>query len=231
MKPIAQLCSLFFLLTVPASAEPPKSEAPLLAELFTSQGCSSCPAAELYFAQLADDPGLVTIEWHVDYWDSLVHGGSRWKDPFSSPAFTERQHAYNRALRGGPQVYTPQAVLMGETEFVGSRGADMARARKAATRPQAVLIVKAKNVTVSGTGEGEIVFVRLLDRHETKISGGENNGRKLKSRHVALERKTLGTFSGRAVTIDIPALKAGETCAVFVQEPNLGRVLGASYCS
>src|SRR5437588_2852004 len=83
-------------------------------ELFTSQGCSSCPPADRYLAELAKDPSLVVLSWPVDYWDYIG-----WKDTFASPAFTARQKAY-AAARRDDQVYTPQAVIDGVTHAVGN---------------------------------------------------------------------------------------------------------------
>ena len=93
-----------------------------VAELFTSQSCSSCPPAESLFAELAERSDLIVLEWHVDYWDSLVHGrAGSWKDPYSNPDWTLRQRRYNRALRGQSGAYTPQAVIDGRFETIGSR--------------------------------------------------------------------------------------------------------------
>jgi len=110
-----------------AQAARAASNGPVLVELFTSQGCSSCPPAEALLKELTQTPGVVAIEWHVDYWDTLVHRGSSWKDPFSNAAYTARQRAYNRALRGTSGVYTPQAVIGGQYETVVSRGENKGR--------------------------------------------------------------------------------------------------------
>ena len=79
------------------------SASPLVvAELFTSQSCSSCPPAEALFSELAGEENLLTMEWHVDYWDTLIHGGSKWKDLYSSAEFTDRQRSYNCLLYTSP---------------------------------------------------------------------------------------------------------------------------------
>ena len=83
------------------------SASPLVvAELFTSQSCSSCPPAEALFSELAEEENLLTMEWHVDYWDTLIHGGSKWKDRYSSAEFTDRQRSYNAEIRRTRGVYT-----------------------------------------------------------------------------------------------------------------------------
>lgn len=232
---LAAAATVLFMQAASGDTGPPsEAPGPLLAELFTSQGCSSCPPAERLFSSLASDPGYVTIEWHVDYWDNLVHGGSRWKDPFSSPAFTERQRAYNTVLRGSRAVYTPQAVLAGAQEFVGSRPTELASARALAEPPTARLVVKAGDLTVSGRGAGEIWFVRLLAEHETNVNSGENKGRVLAGRNIAIASQSLGRWKGEEKTFLIPSLKAGESCALFVQSESAkggpGAVLGAAYC-
>jgi len=100
----------------------PLSAAPVV-ELFTSQGCYSCPAADEFLADLIEaQPDLVALEYHVDYWDDLVYGAAgQWKDPFSDPAYTLRQRNYNQhRLQGKRGVYTPQMVINGATAQVGS---------------------------------------------------------------------------------------------------------------
>ena len=225
------LLSLLSTLFAPGlvQADPPPAP-PQLVELFTSQSCSSCPPAERLFAALADDPGLVTIEWHVDYWDSLVHAGSKWKDPYSRPKNTARQRDYNQALRGTRGVYTPQAVFAGSAEFIGSHADELAAARKAAPATETRLDVTNDTAKLSGTGAGTLTFVRLLKAHETHVKGGENKGRQLSGRNIALEQIRLGEWTGGSARFDIPALEPGETCALFVQSPRMGPVLAASYC-
>src|SRR5438270_7807111 len=106
----ATLVAVFAAIPAARAAEPVRG----VVELFTSQGCSSCPPADRYLAELSKDPGLVVLSWPVDYWDYIG-----WKDTFASPAFTARQRAY-AAARRDDQVYTPQAVIDGVTHAVGN---------------------------------------------------------------------------------------------------------------
>ena len=218
-----------------ASAEPDDrtahlSDGPVLAELFTSQGCSSCPPAEAYFEDLVDAGDVAVIVWHVDVWDTLVHHGSSWKDPYSDPAFTMRLRQYNKVIRGTPQIYTPQAIIGGEVSVIGSRTGEVETAI-AAAKPSAVDVsIRVGVATVTGGGNGEVIFVRLLREHKTDITGGENKGRQLSGKNIALQGLVLGEWTGDAARYAVPDLGDGETCAIIVQERRAGRVLGTGMC-
>ncbi len=204
-----------------------------VAELYTSQGCSSCPPAEKLFSTLADQESLLTLEWHVDYWDDLVHGGSRWEDVYSDKKFTARQRAYNRNLRGTSAVYTPQAIINGTLEGVGSRPAEVSNMLENASELSVNLEVKNGAVTVEAHGQqADILFVRLLGEHVTNVKGGENKGRVLAGKNIVLEAKVLGKTSDRPVRFTLPAIGEGESCAVLVQEigNKIGPILGAARC-
>lgn len=219
-----------------AEAAPPQAQtdAPLIvAELFTSQSCSSCPPAEALFSDLAEQDNLLTIEWHVDYWDSLIHGGSKWKDPYSDKTFTERQRSYNDSIRGTRAVYTPQAVVNGGLEGVGNRSGEVSAVLTEAEALPLSVQIQDNIVTVGPNEAGvQVLFVRLLERHETNVKGGENKGRKLYGKNIALDAEVLGTTGSAATQFDIPSVGAGETCAVLVQSlsGDVGPVLGAAKC-
>lgn len=219
---------------------PQTDRAPVLAELFTSQACSSCPAAEKLFNELADTDGVIAIQWHVDYWNNLVHGRSgKWKDPYSNAANTQRQRDYNYALRGTGSVYTPQAVIGGVSETTGSRAASIAGMIATAPAAQARISFAmdsdgyAINVTPRGASapmEAETMIITLLKQEATDIAGGENKGLSVQSRNIAVSADTLGAWTGDSETYRAASVDSMYTCAVIVQERAKGRVLGAAYC-
>ena len=215
-----------------ASAEPDTSldPQPVLAELFTSQGCSSCPPAEAYFEELTHRSDVAVIVWHVDVWDTLVHRGTSWKDPYSDPAFTARLRQYNKVLRGTPQIYTPQAIIGGAASVIGSRTDEVDAAIAAAEPRLAAVSIDDGAASITGNGEGEVIFVRLLREHTTDVTGGENKGRQLSGKNIALQGLVLGEWTGEAARYRLPDLGEGETCAVIVQAPRAGPVLGTGLC-
>ena len=220
------------------------SSGPVVAELFTSQSCSSCPPAEKLFSELAERDDLIVLEWHVDYWDRLVHGrAGAWKDPYSNPDYTARQRQYNRALRGTGGAYTPQAVINGASETVGHRESEIGRLISDTPHAMASLEVsRIGNGTQVDIGTFEVALDRpaeifqltLLPEQSTSVPRGENRGVHLFSRNVVLDAKQVGTYSGSAMSLDIDLPSAEYGCAIIIQEKRgnrLGPILGASYCS
>jgi hypothetical protein len=202
---------------------------PVLVELFTSEGCSSCPPADRHLQQL--DSQVIVLSEHVDYWDHLG-----WKDRFSSPEFTQRQEVYAKEF-GLDGPYTPQMVVDGAVQFVGG---DTRRAAaeldKAAGRPKAVIVLsrngRGLNVDVEGAPSEADIWLAMADNvATTTVGGGENKGHTLT--HVAVVRslrkigsvKRHGTFSH---LVDLPSGAAGQRIVVFLQEPGQSRVLGVA---
>jgi hypothetical protein len=241
------LTPLFASLLVPFFAAQATAESaddtnpPVLIELFTSQSCSSCPRAEKLFAELSERDDLVVIEWHVDYWNTLMHGrDGRWSDPVSTRANTERQRDYNLALRNTGSVYTPQAVIAGYAETTGSRERAIERLINSAPKAYARVDVSAagSGITVSVTPmpdtadmQAEVIFVEMISAINNEIRGGENKGLTASSRNVALSADTLGAWTGttESYRASLDTAEANQ-CAVLVQEAGTGRILGASYC-
>jgi hypothetical protein len=204
------------------------ASSPVLVELFTSQGCSSCPPAEAYLGELARERGILALAYHVDYWDDLG-----WHDPFSSSAATARQRAYAR-LMDLRAVYTPQMVINGRFEEVGSeRGRVAAAIAKAATiAPAATIDLTAQPDALmatigAGAGEGRIWGVLYDLRHETAVRRGENAGRQLVNVNIVRSIDALGTWSGAPLALSRSLPQPGTGTAVFVQSAD-GAILGAA---
>ncbi len=207
-----------------ASAEPL-----VVAELFTSQSCSSCPPAEAYFRTLSARPGVLTLEWHVDYWDDLRTAEGAWKDPYSSRENTARQRAYNQRLRHTAGVYTPQAVVNGAAEAVGTHAAEIDRLIAAARPPAGASLVvstgSALRATLTGApARAELLLVRFRTTTATHVRAGENYGKQLASAHVVTRAERLVPGA------DFAPPAAGEGCAVLAQQPNAGPILAAALC-
>lgn len=203
---------------------------PILVELFTSEGCSSCPPADRHLQQL--DSQVIVLSEHVDYWDRLG-----WKDQFSSPAFTERQEGYAREFHLD-SPYTPQMVVDGVAQFTGG---DARRAAaeidKAADRPKANIYLARKGsdgigIQVGNSPRDAEVWLAMADNvASSHVTAGENRGRSLG--HVAVVRslrklgavKRGGEFSK---VVPLPPGANGQRVVVFLQEPGQGRVVGVA---
>jgi hypothetical protein len=226
--------------TASAGAE---TAAPTVVELFTSQSCSSCPPAEALLGELAARPGIVALEYHVDYWDDLSPGrAGRWRDVLSDPANTERQRRYNRNLTGVGNVYTPQLVVDGRVELVGSRRDAVEAAIRAHAvdgRSRARVTVTALSpdglgIELAGPAMGPMaVWLARFERSRTTtVAGGENQGRTLTNRHAVTGLRRVGTWSGGDVRIAVRdvGLGRGDGCAVLVQDDRQGPIAGAALC-
>lgn len=205
----------------------------VVVELFTSQGCSSCPPADALLGELAQRPDVVALAFHVDYWDYIG-----WKDPFASPATTARQRQYAGTL-GLRIVYTPQMVVDGRIDVVGSYRREVESAiETSAARPKLAVRIEDDGqgghravIPAGDSGEEATIWLAILDsQQETKVGRGENGGRTLREFNIVREWRQIGTWNGSAVTLPLdPA--AGEdrnACAVIVQSGATGPILGAA---
>lgn len=200
-------------------------------ELFTSQGCSSCPPANLAVARLADTrPDVLALTYGVEVWDHLG-----WKDTNALSAFSRRQVEYNRQF-GKRGVYTPQVVVGGEADLPGSRPGQierlMAQAGPVPASPK-VSLTSAKAIVGAGPAPQErasVLLVRYNPRpQQVPIRRGENGGRTLLHKNVVRELVVLGPWTGAAASYPLPAPKQpGLLNAVLVQDPRSGRLLGAA---
>lgn len=234
MKRILPLICLLSIAPLSAHSAP-------MVELFTSQGCYSCPPAEEHLADLIEkSPDLVALEFHVDYWDDLRYGSAGvWKDPFSDAAYTKRQRHYNQQpLKGKKGVYTPQMIVNGSVAQVGS---SRSAVKKALDKAEALLQLETSvennrvDVAISGHSAAKAqVWLAIFDRKQvTEVTRGENHGKELHNYHVVRELKPVADWrdGGGSVSIDVPELAdANVGCAVFVQDSGNGKILGATYC-
>jgi hypothetical protein len=195
--------------------------------LFTSQGCSSCPPADALLAELAVRKDVVALGFHINYWDSLG-----WKDPFSNPQSTERQRGYGRLLE--TQVYTPQLVVDGIREMVGSRREEVIAALgEASHEPIAPVAFAADRHSVTigpaatAGSTGQVVLVHFVQKRTTPIGAGENARRTAEDTNGVETLATLGTWQGAGVEFAVEPPAAGEGIAVLVQAAN-GKMLGAA---
>ena len=207
---------------------------PVVVELYTSQGCSSCPPADAFLGELAMWPGVIALAFHVDYWDYIG-----WKDPFAKPAYTERQKSYQRSF-ASRYIYTPQMVIDGRDHAVGSRRAEVkdkiarARSRAKAIEVRFEAADGGRVVIPAGPAPaaGADVWLAVYDEeHETEVGRGENSGRTLKDYNVVRELQHLGYWTGEALSIplalDAAADRGRSGCAVIVQHRETKEVLGA----
>jgi hypothetical protein len=201
-------------------------EAPVVVELFTSQGCSSCPPADAFLTDLAHQRrDILPLAFHVTYWDYLG-----WKDPYSLDAATARQREYARHL-GEDGVYTPQMVVDGAKGFVGSSRAEGLSAIAGAARKQVPVSVArdAGSLLImvgAGVGKARVLLVGFDPTHETPVGRGENRGHTLLESNVVRSLTPIGAWSGSAVTLR-QTPPAGDGFAVLLQAED-GRILGAA---
>ena len=208
-------------------------------ELFTSQGCSSCPPADKLLGQLANRSDVIALTFPVDYWDYLG-----WKDTLARPAHSARQRAYAKA-RGDGQVYTPQVVIDGAYHAVGSNAAEInqsiSKSRNELKNARIPLSVRTEGdtlvITAGAAPSGArvrpaTIWLALVKKSKSvKISRGENRGRTITYHQVVRNLTPVGQWTGKEVTIKLPKqhLQSKETdgCTILLQQDIAGPVLAA----
>ncbi len=247
---LMKLCLVGLLLALagmyPSNGAEMPSAAPVVVELFTSEGCSSCPPADALLRQFDHDheaanAPLIVLSEHVDYWNHIG-----WKDPYSSAFFSERQNGYAARL-GLDSVYTPQMVVDGTTQFVGS---DAQRARAAIDRAksQPKLAIQISSVALENPGSLRLhvdagtvpraadVYVALALNHaESQVLRGENEGRKLSHSAVVKSISKIGRIGNQQpfsqdvqLKLDPHAEPSNLRVIVLAQEPGQGKIVGAA---
>jgi hypothetical protein len=227
LLPVAAAC---LLLAPPALRA---QTTPVVLELYTSQGCSSCPPADALLTDLAGRDGVIALALHVDYWDYLG-----WKDTFGSPANTARQRAYARAVRSRT-IFTPEMVVQGETPLKGHDAASILREiAQLQKRPATVTLSLDRdgdNLKIhlapvgSGPGPAEVYLVRYIPSVDVSIGAGENAGRELTYTNIVTDWDKLGRWDGvTPADLRYEGLDGDEATAIIVQLPDMGPVLTAA---
>ncbi len=204
---------------------------PAVLELFTSQGCSSCPSADTYLGILSARPDVLALSFHVGYWDSLG-----WRDRFALPQSVERQDSYARNLRRS-SVYTPQLVIDGRDDYVGSdeRAVERALTQKREGVPVGVSVRNAEVIVEVGThpndAPSDVVLVAYLRHAVSTIGRGENAGRTLDEFNIVRAIRTLGSWNGHVQSfhVAVSSLPPDATdVAVLVQPSGQAPIIGAA---
>lgn len=238
---ITRLAALLIVLPYGAAAEGVKRPLAVV-ELFTSQGCSSCPPADEYLAELAGRGDIVALSYHIDYWDYLG-----WRDTLGSPANTERQRAYGRSF-GDRSVYTPQAVINGRQHMSGAKRHDIAKSMESLAGAGNGMTV---DVSASYSGESilidlgqgsgyprkaHVVIAYFEPTSRIEISRGENRGRTITYRNSVMSLQTVGIWHGKTTRLEVPldeiAARGAGGCAILLQKVGKdglpGPIIGAT---
>ncbi|MCA0247048.1 MAG: DUF1223 domain-containing protein [Proteobacteria bacterium] len=223
----------------PGIAKPARkaaAEGPWAVELFTSQGCNSCPPADTYLGRLSMRPDIVALSFHVDYWDYIG-----WKDPFASRETTERQRAYARVLKQR-YVYTPEMVVDGIGHDTGRDPGpieallDKAQRRSVKRATPELSRISSGPLSIKlaafdlGNKSADVTLAVYDRRHTTPINSGENQGRSLQNFNVVRHFELVSRWDGAAADWTIPAERIGplQGMAVLVQHADHGPVIGCN---
>jgi len=225
----------------PAHAEPRA-----VVELFTSQGCSSCPPADQIIGELAKDPSVIALSLPIDYWDYLG-----WKDTLADSRFSARQKAYSH-MRGEREVYTPQVVVNGSAHVIGSDRNGIESAIDDTKKADGVMSVPVsmtlagKQINISvvasskgpATGHGEVWICSISKAVPITIGRGENRGREITYHNVVRNLLKVGDWNGTSGSWTVPleniSREGVDAAVVYVQDGNRdkpGPMLGAAYTS
>lgn len=224
------LAALVVCANIGSAADPVRG--PLVVELFTSQGCSSCPPADRLLGELAKRPDVIALSFHVNYWDRLG-----WKDPFASESTTARQHGYARALAQS-YVYTPEMIVNGVVHHPGNNPGSVSwlLAQAAARGPlnvrPVVSVAPDKRLVISlpalrdAPVDLDVWLFTYDTAHTTQVIRGENRGATLINRHVVRSVEKLAVWNG--VAASWTTNPTARSVAVLVQRRDFGPIIGAA---
>jgi hypothetical protein len=220
--------ALALLLAAGIAAAQPR---PTVVELYTSEGCSSCPPAEAQIGKLAKHDDIIALAFHVDYWDDLG-----WRDRFGLPEAVARQRQYAHTLHLA-SVYTPQLVIDGQRDLVGG-GDGIGSGGASGNKPGVPLDVAVHNdsliVTLGAQPQPalcDVLLLGYLPEAASKVTRGENAGRELHEFNIVRSLRTLGSWQGEGRTFSVPlsAIAADATAVVvLVQQRDQGPIVGAA---
>lgn len=228
----ALLACALFACAAPAGSS--ATDSPVVVELFTSQGCWSCPPADEILGRLAERDDIVALSLHVDYWNYLG-----WRDTFSQKAFTHRQIGYRDSF-GRRSIYTPQMVVQGVDQAVGSNEGEVeaAIARARATEDAARIEIVERDGALKGRiaplnggtgGAKAALFIATYAKERVvEIARGENGGKTLTYRNVVDEMRKLDDWDGGEAEFDLPIPGPGEGIALWAQGGRTGPILAAA---
>jgi hypothetical protein len=213
------------------SAAAQTQSGPVVLELFTSQGCSSCPPADALLVELSEHKDVLPLALHVDYWDYIG-----WPDAFASPQYTKRQKAYAR-LAGRSMIYTPQIIVGGVTDIAGYKPMKTMQAIEAHKALPAFATVSAARdgdklrIDVAPQGEArpvDVVLVRYMPRSTVSIRGGENAGRTVDYVNIVTEWHVLTSWDGQSPHAWVTEFTGEDAGAILLQVEGPGAVLAAA---
>jgi hypothetical protein len=230
---------VFSIVACLAAPSPTRAGSPVVVELFTSQGCSSCPPADEYLGELTMRRDIIPLAFHVDYWNYIG-----WIDPFASKQMTHRQKAYSRAL-GQRYIYTPEMVVNGTTQESGANRhgveALIEAARQAPPSGPSISLTREDDgrirlrvgAAAAGAKETATIWLVKFDReHTTKVAAGENDGRTLTDYNTVRTLHQLGAWTGEALDIvyaaNLPDEPGDGGCAILVQRDGVGPIIAAA---
>lgn len=210
-----------------SQAETTRNDAKVVVELFTSQGCASCPPADALLTSLAERDDVVALAYHVDYWDYIG-----WRDTFGHEAFSDRQRAYAKSW-GSSRIYTPQMVVNGQKAVVGSRRSEVQTAVSGAVLPLAIEVrrdgdmLKVHVPPDPELPDAVVWLVTYIDRVDVSIDKGDNAGKAMVYTQVVTGRQILGMWEARSgAELKLPLaemLGSGNSgLAILVQQENKG---------
>ncbi len=227
MKRLSQAMAGLVLMATPLFAQ----DNPVVVELFTSQGCSSCPPADEMLHALAERDDVIALALHVDYWDYIG-----WKDEFADPRNAERQRAYARKA-GRRSIYTPEMIVNGLTDIIGARPMDVSKAiAEHKEKPPTVALELSRDgddviidASLLATSQGPMVvqMLRYVPERQSRITRGENAGRTMTYANVTQDWTVVGEWDGRSPLKMAVKAVGDNPVVVLVQAPKMGPIIAA----